>query len=250
MLSRKLERTKTISKQHEAALPVVRKDPRQERGQAAALEMVGQQGKPEQQAEQIGKRHPFVAARATGPERRERRRKIAETELVEGDHRQPGQRDAHRLVVKQRDAKQRGGEKDEIQGNSGYNHDISGGDSCGEARLCRLTDESFLIPEGIGRSLGLPPGASSEQAKGQHGDQRRRQRRGQQAERMHRLVVEMASQDREAGRVRRVGDHGQAAAGHGAGHDRVLELVGKAVDQRARYVNAALSVNAVSAVAP
>ena len=37
------------------------------------------------------------------------------------------------------------------------------------------------------------------------------------------LVAEAAAQQRDAGRVGRVGDHGQAAAGDGAGDERLLE---------------------------
>ena len=47
--------------QDESALPVVRQELGQSRGDIARLEVLGQQRKPEQQSEQIHEQHPFMA---------------------------------------------------------------------------------------------------------------------------------------------------------------------------------------------
>ena len=44
-----------------------------------------------------------------------------------------------------------------------------------------------------------------------------------EAERIDRAVLETALEDREAGGVRRVGDHGQPAAGHRARDQRIFQ---------------------------
>jgi hypothetical protein len=69
-------------------------------------------------------------------------------------------------------------------------------------------------------------------------DQRRRQRRDQEAERTDRLFVEVALEDGEPGRVGRVGDDGQAAAGDRPGDEGVFEGVVDALDQRAEVRSA------------
>ena len=63
---------------------------------------------------------------------------------------------------------------------------------------------------------------------------RRPQCTQQQAARTDRLVGKTALEQRHAGRVGRIGDHGQPATGHGAGHQHVLRFVGDAGDQRAQ----------------
>ena len=100
--------------QHKPAGPTVRQERWHLVRDAAVLEVPRQDRKAHQQQEQVGEDHPLVvhlqheAAEALSlPE-------AGEEQLVDGDHRKPGQRDLQRLVMEDRDAEQRQAEQNEI----------------------------------------------------------------------------------------------------------------------------------------
>ncbi len=100
--------------QDERAFPVAGQEARQERGNAAVLEVLGKQREAEQEPQQIREDHPFV--QQMQPEAGESRARLEarEQKLVEDDRGETDQRDFERVMMEQRDAEQREREKNEI----------------------------------------------------------------------------------------------------------------------------------------
>ena len=115
MLSRNDGQHEHDRQQHEAALPVVGQESRQHGGHAAVLEVLGEQREAQQQAEEVRQDHPLVAeVSPMNPLKPRAGLKRREEQLVQRDHGEPGERDLQRVVMEERDAKQRQREEDEL----------------------------------------------------------------------------------------------------------------------------------------
>jgi hypothetical protein len=104
--------------QHEPTLPVVGQESRQDRRNAAFLEMVGEERESEQQQQQVAQDHPLVDQVHPQPRQARTGLEPGEAELVEDDDCQARQRDAEGVVVEQRHASQGEGKQDEIHRHS------------------------------------------------------------------------------------------------------------------------------------
>ena len=125
--------------QQEPAGPTVRQEPWHLVWDAAVLEVPRQDCKAHQQQEQVGQGHPLVVHLQHETAESLALPEPGEEQLVDGDHREPGQRDLQRLVMKDRDAEQRQAEQNEIdrdaeQVNGLCRVDASRG--CRRGRIC------------------------------------------------------------------------------------------------------------------
>ena len=126
MLSRKLERTQTITSKHEAALPIVREKLGEDDRHVTLFEMTGKQRKAHEQAEQVRENHPLVTEMrheagdaSTGLESGKRN-------LVEGDCHQTGERHNQNVAMKQRDAQQGQPKQNEIDWDTEHRRTLPG----------------------------------------------------------------------------------------------------------------------------
>ena len=94
--------------------PAVRQEGRHLVRDAAVLEVPRQDRKAHQQQEQVCQNHPLVVHLQHEAAETLALPEPGEEQLVDGDHRKPGQRDLQRLVMEDRDAEQRQAEQDEI----------------------------------------------------------------------------------------------------------------------------------------
>ena len=108
--------------QHDAALPVVRQQRRHLIRNPALLEMPGQQRKPHQQQEQIGERDPLMRHVVAEAGQARTVLEAGEDQFVDDDRGKAGERDLKRLVMEQRDPKQRQREQDEVDGYSEHKY--------------------------------------------------------------------------------------------------------------------------------
>jgi len=115
--------------QGEPALPVIGEDVRQQRGDARLFEVLGEQSEAEQQAEQVRQDHPLVLQVQHQPFDARSGLEAGEEELVRCDGGEPGQGDAERPVVKERDAGERHPEQCELDRRTQHH-----GHDCGDAR--------------------------------------------------------------------------------------------------------------------
>ena len=106
--------------QHEPALPVVGQEARQDRGNAALFEMIGNQRKTKQQQKQVGEDDPLM--RQMGGEAREPVAGLesGEPELVQRDDCEAAERHAQRVAVEQRHRSQRERKKNELDRDPGH----------------------------------------------------------------------------------------------------------------------------------
>ena len=81
----------------------------------ALLELVGEQFEADQEQEQVGEGHPFVAEVAPQRCHPIPGREAAHQGLIGDDHGKPGEGDGERALVKQGDADQHQAEQDEFQ---------------------------------------------------------------------------------------------------------------------------------------
>jgi len=104
--------------QDNAALPIVRQQRRHLIRNPAFLEMPGQQRKPHQEQEQIGERDPLMRHMVAEAVQARTVLEPGKDQFVDDDRGKAGQRDFQRLVMEQRDPKQRQREQDEVDGYS------------------------------------------------------------------------------------------------------------------------------------
>jgi hypothetical protein len=112
--------------QDETALPVVRQVAGQDVGNAAVLEVAGQDGETQQQAQQVGDGHPFVHQVAAQAGEARHAVEIAEAQLVQGDGGKPDQGHPQRVMVEQGHAQQGQGEQDEVHGDAEHGGTLPG----------------------------------------------------------------------------------------------------------------------------
>src|SRR5581483_3809462 len=113
--------------------------------------------------------------------------------------------------------------------------------STGTSRRCMVASvvESKMPERAAASEFGVSVDSPSrfsdmgQYQEGEHGDERRRGGGEQQPDQAYRFVPELALQDGKPGRVRRVRDHGESAAGDGARDEGILKFPRKAVDERA-----------------
>ena len=137
MLSRKLESTNTSDEQDEAALPVVGQEARQDRRRAAVLEMLGEEREADQQPEEVGERHPFVADMRREPGKAGTLLEVGEEELVERDHARPATATLSVWWWKSAMPEQGQREKDEVEGDARESHGFSSAGGSGVAAFRR-----------------------------------------------------------------------------------------------------------------
>ena len=102
------------------ALPIIRHEFGQHCGHMAFFEMPRQQGKPGQQAKQVGNRYPFMSQVPDKTSHTQACLEAGEQDFVEADRKQPGQGDVQGCMVKQRNTEQGQTEQDEIQWNASH----------------------------------------------------------------------------------------------------------------------------------
>ncbi len=105
--------------QHEAALPVVRQQVRQRLGDAALLEVIGQQRKAHQQAEQVREGDPFVAEVRTETRQPGTGLEPGKQPLVCRDRRRADEGDLERVMMQRRHSQQHEREQHEVDRNAG-----------------------------------------------------------------------------------------------------------------------------------
>jgi hypothetical protein len=117
-------------KQHQPAFPVVGQQFWQPLRNAAGLEVLGQQRKAEQQAQQVGEQHPFLAEviEPAGDAGSFRERRKRDLEQRYHDHAADG--DRQRMVVKQRDSDQGQPEQQEIDRHTGNRRRLDRRSTC------------------------------------------------------------------------------------------------------------------------
>ncbi len=101
--------------QHKAAGPVIRQNCRHPFRQPALLEVAGQQGKADQQQEQVGDDQPLVAKMAGKSGETRSAVKAGQDGLVDSDQRQTGDGDTQHVMMKNGNAEQRRDEQQELQ---------------------------------------------------------------------------------------------------------------------------------------
>ena len=90
--------------------------------QAALLEVIGQHREAEQQAEQVGQRHPLVRGMRRQARQARAAGEAAHREAPQRDGQRAAQRDLQRVMVQRRDAEQRQREEQELDRNAQRSH--------------------------------------------------------------------------------------------------------------------------------
>src|SRR5215471_16919488 len=144
-------------KQHQAALPIVRQQRGHLVGNGAFLEVARQQRKSHQQKKQIAEEGKLVAHMQAEPRKAGTISETREGQFVCSNGGETAKRDWQRLPVKQRDAEQCQGKKNEIERNS---EDQNGFSQCGldpYTLACRFPAQSSPEWAPTGQHRPNPP---------------------------------------------------------------------------------------------
>ncbi len=106
------------AEQGQSACPVIGQEARHLVRNPAFLKMPGEQRKAHEQAEQVGKNDPLMLEMADEPRQARAEFEAGKDQLINRDGGKPGHRHLQRVVVEQRNTKQRQPEQDEVDRNA------------------------------------------------------------------------------------------------------------------------------------